>query len=186
MIDVTEEILHTLPAPNQILGEWKMYLRFLKSYFEKHGIERPVIVEIGTQSGAQKDHYEKFFDAVHIGIDISDKNGKPDILGDSHKPGTVSALRKMLDGRPINVLFLDGAHTYNDTVADYWAYGPMTKDVIALHDIRHEKEIGRLWGDLQAAEMGNPDLTFLSIGGWGKGWCELGIGIIAKQNKANL
>ena len=190
MIEVTEEILRTLPGPNQILGEWKLYLRFLRDYFTKHKIEKPVIVEIGTQNGAQKKHYEKFFDAVHIGIDIKIPDldfaaSKPDIVGDSHSPATKAALVRMLDGRAIDALFIDGAHTYNDTASDYYAYGPLCTGVIAFHDIRHEKEIGRLWRDLQAAEKGNRSLSFLSIGAWGNGWCELGIGIIAR-NKGEL
>ena len=186
MIDITDDALRALKGPNQILGEWKMYLQFLQNYCKQFSITNPVVVEVGTQYGHQKAHYEKFLDAVHIGIDISDKYAKPDILGDSHSPATVTALKKMLDGRAINFLFLDGAHTYADTVSDYYAYGPMATDVIAFHDIRHEKEIGKLWADLQTAEKGNGGLTFLSIGAWGNGWCELGIGLIVKHNKTEL
>jgi len=186
MIDITDEALRALKGPNQIAGEWKKYLVFLKEYFKAHNIVNPVIVEIGTQYGHQKAHYEKFLDAVHIGIDISDKLSKPDILGNSHKPATVAVLLKVLNGKTINVLFLDGAHTYADTYADYCTYGPLVTDIIAFHDIRHEKEIGQLWRDLQAAEKENKNLTFLSIGAWGNGWCELGIGLIVKCNKENL
>jgi len=186
MIDITDDALHALKGPNQILGEWKMYLQFLQNYCKQFNVSKPVVVEIGTQYGHQKAHYEKFLDAVHIGIDISDKYAKPDILGDSHKPSTVNALKKILDGRLINFLFLDGMHTYADTVSDYYAYGPMAMDIIAFHDIRHEKEIGQLWVDLQFAEKNNPALTFLSIGAWGNGWCELGIGLIVKHSKGEL
>jgi hypothetical protein len=59
-------------------------------------------------------------------------------------------------------------------------------DIIALHDIRHEKEIGILWKDLQAREKDNPDITFLGIGTWGRGWCELGIGVIIKHGKDEI
>jgi hypothetical protein len=110
-------------------------------------------------------------------MDVSDKYSKPDILGDSHDPKTVESLRVALKGRPINFLFIDGAHTYADAMLDYVTYGPMTLDVIAFHDIRHEKEIARLWADLKAAGTNE---KFLSIGGWGNGWCELGIGLVIK------
>lgn len=186
MIDVTDEALRTLKGPNQIAGEWKTYLQFLQNYCKQFGIVNPIVVEIGTQYGHQKKHYEKFLDAVHIGIDVSDKYSKPDILGDSHNPSTITVLKKLLNGRSLNFLFIDGNHTYLDAIADYYAYGPLTTDIIAFHDIRHEKEIGRLWADLQTAEKENPGLTFLSIGAWGNGWCELGIGLIVKRNKADL
>ena len=186
MVKITEAELQKLGGPNQILGEWKVYLRFLQSYCEEYEIENPVVVEIGTQYGRQKAHYERFLDAVHIGIDISDKLSKPDILGDSHSLQTVNELKKMLNGRAINFLFIDGKHTYADAIADYLIYGQLTNGVIAFHDIRHEKEINRLWRDLQVAEKDNPNVEFLSIGGWGNGWCELGIGLIVKRNKDTL
>ena len=186
MVEITGDELRKLRAPNQVPGEWKEYLMFLKEYCVGHKIANPLIVEIGTQYGGQKAFYERFLDAVHIGIDISDKLSKPDILGDSHRLGTMVALKKILNSRAVNVLFLDGAHTYADTVADYWAYSPLVTDVIVFHDIRHVKEIEELWMDIQMAEKDNPNVTFLSIGAWGRGWCELGIGLMVKRNKNEL
>jgi len=181
MNSITDEKLRDLKGPNQILGEWKAYLMFVQEYCKRHGITNPVVVEIGTQWGGQKVHYEYFLDATHIGIDVNDKLSTPSISGDSHSPLTINTLKEKLDGRTIDVLFLDAAHTYNDTMLDYLAYGPMTTGIIAFHDIRHEKEIGKLWENIQQAEKNNPDLEFYSIGAWGDGWCELGIGIIAKK-----
>lgn len=186
MIPVSELELSSMPGPNQIMGEWKTYLQFLQKYCKKFRIKNPIVVEVGVQMGKQKQHYEKFLDAIHIGIDIEEKYSKPDILGDSHNPDTVRKLKEVLNGRKINFLFLDGMHTYLDTIADYYAYGPMTKDVIAFHDIRHEKEIGRMWVDLQMANTNATDKSFISIGGVGNGWCELGIGVFVKRSKENL
>ena len=186
MEPITEETLKKLGGPNQILGEWKTYLRFLCGYCEEHGISNPTVVEIGTQNGRQKAHYVKFLDAVHIGIDVSNEWSKPDIVGNSHDPTTVGKLKNILGGKPINFLFIDGGHTYADAMADYLIYGPLVSDAIAFHDIRHEKEIAKLWQDLQVAEKDNQGLTFLSVGAWGNGWCELGIGIIVKKNKDSL
>ena len=179
------EIL-ALKGPNQIFHEWKGYLQFVQAYFMKCGIWHPVVVEIGVQMGRQKAHYEKFLDAIHIGIDISNKYGTPDILGDSHDPETVKKLREKLGGRPINLLFLDAMHTYADTLQDYETYGPMTSDIIAFHDIRHEAEIGRLWRDILIAGKGEKGLSFYTVGANGNGWCELGIGLIVKKGKDEL
>jgi hypothetical protein len=183
MIEITDDAMRILKGPNQIFGEWKGFLQFAQVYFKRRGIEHPVIVEIGTQNGHQKAHYEKFLDATHIGIDISDEWSKPDILGDSHAPETMSRLTENLAGREVNLLFIDAFHTYEDAKAEYEKYGPMVKDIIAFHDIRHERGIEKLWLELEAKEAGNRNLSFMTIGYWKEGWCELGIGVIVKCEK---
>lgn len=183
---ITDSAVRSLKGPNQIFYEWKDYLLFVKSYFEKRGILNPVVVEIGVQNGRQKPHYQKFLDAVHIGIDISDKFCKPDILGDSHAPETMAKLKEMLAGREINLLFIDACHTYEDAMAEYESYGPLSKDIIAFHDIRHILGIGKLWHDINYKERFNPNRTSFSIGGWGGGWCELGIGVIVKHPRSEI
>jgi len=186
MIKVTEAEVLSLKGPNQIFGEWKAYLQFIQTYCVKHGIVNPVVVELGAQYSRQKAHYERFLDAVHIGIDKSDQYSKPDILGNTHSPGTLDKLKALLGDRKINILFIDATHTYVDALADYLMYGPLVSDIIAFHDIRHEKEIGQLWADIQTSEKGNPNISFISIGAWANGWCELGIGIIVKRGNNEI
>jgi len=180
MIEITEEALRSMPAPNQILQDWKTYLHFLQGYCKENNITKPIVVEIGTQYGAQKVHYQKFLDAEHIGIDITgraSKHSQPDIVGNSHDPQVVKALTDKLAGRKINFLFIDGGHTYGDVACDWYAYSPLVSDVIALHDIRHEKDIGQFWQELIKAHRGS-GYKFIKIGAWGNGWCELGIGLV--------
>ena len=185
MVEITNQELKKLNGPNQVVSEWKEYLRFIQRFCKDNKIENPVVVEIGTHYGHQKAHYELFLNATHIGIDISNKLSKPDIHGDSHKIGTMTKLKEMLNGRSIDILFLDGAHTYHDTLTDYLAYGSLTTGIIAFHDIQHSEEIRRLWLDLNEAEKDNADVTFWSIGAWGNKWCELGIGMIVKGGGKN-
>ena len=186
MIEITEDAMRALKGPNQIFDEWQCFLQFSQAYFQHRKIEHPVVVEIGTQNGHQKAFYEKFLDAEHIGIDISDEWSRPDILGDSHAPETMAKLKERLAGRGINLLFIDAFHTYEAALAEYELYGPMTSDIIAFHDIRHEKGIERLWLELKAKEAGNRAMSFMTIGYWKAGWCELGIGVIAKCGKAEM
>jgi hypothetical protein len=187
MVEITDsEILALGQGPNQIYYEWKTFLQFIQEYFKKRGILNPVVVELGTQYGRQKAHYEKFLDAMHIGIDISDKSSKPDILGDTHSPETMIKLMELLGGKRINLLFIDATHTFKDVFMEYLFYGPLVDDIIALHDIRHEKEVGMLWEDLQKREKDNSNITFMSIGTWGRGWCELGIGVVIKHNREEI
>ena len=186
MIEITDDAMRVLKGPNQIFDEWKCFLQFAQVYFRARGIGHPVVVEIGTQNGRQKAHYEKFLDAEHIGIDITDEWSKPDILGDSHAPETMEKLKEQLAGRPINLLFIDAFHTEEAARAEYELYGPMAKDIIAFHDIRHERGIEKLWLDLRAKEAGNRNLSFMTIGYWKEGWCELGIGLIVKCDKETI
>jgi hypothetical protein len=186
MIEITDSELRSLRGPNQIFYEWKGYLQFVQLYFKHFKIACPLVVEIGTQAGSQKAHYERFLDATHIGIDISNEFSKPDILGDSHAPETMAKLKAILAGRPINLLFIDAFHTYEDAKAEYDHYGPLVIDIIAFHDIRHERGIEELWDEIKANEKQNRQLTFCEIGHWKNGWCELGIGIIVKRSRNEL
>lgn len=181
MVEINDKELGSMLAPNQIYGEWKSYLKLLKWFFDARNIVNPVIVEIGTQGGNQKAHYEKFFDAVHIGVDKSDKYSKPDILGDSHDPETMAKLKAMLGPSDVNVVFIDANHEYEDVKQDYETYGPLAHDIVALHDISGVKSVGKLWMEIREQEKNNTDIEFLTIGAMHKGWCELGIGIIKKQ-----
>lgn len=184
MLEICDKELKTLLAPNQIYGEWKTYLQILKWYFDARNIVNPVIVEVGTQAGRQKEHYEKFFDAIHIGIDKSDKYSKPDILGDSHDPETFAKLKERLGTQDVNIVFIDANHEYADVMKDYEMYGPLGQDIVALHDISGVKTVKQAWMEICEKEKNNTDIEFLSIGALHKGWCELGIGlIIKKQNR---
>jgi hypothetical protein len=181
MVEINDKELSTLLAPNQIYGEWKTYLKALKWFFDARNIVQPVIVEVGTQAGRQKEHYQTFFDAVHIGIDKSDKYSKPDILGDSHDQETLNKLKGLLGVRDVNVIFIDANHEYNDVKQDYEMYGPLAQDIIAFHDISGVKSVNKLWLEIIENEKNNSDIEFMSIGALHKGWCELGIGLIKKQ-----
>lgn len=59
------------------------------------------------------------------------------ILGNSQERGTVAQLDALLAGRPIDLLFIDGDHTYDGVKADYEMYGPLVRSggVIAFHDV---------------------------------------------------
>jgi hypothetical protein len=183
---VTDHALRSLKGPNQIFYEWKVFLQFAQTYFEALKVERPLVVEIGTQYGRQRAFYEKFLGATHIGIDISSELSEPTILGDSKDAKTLELLDICLDERKINLLFIDGDHSYEGVKQDYTIYSPLVTDIIAFHDIRHEKGIYKFWDELRTKEKDNPNLSFLSIGAYGSGWCQLGIGVIVKRGREEL
>jgi len=56
---------------------------------------------------------------------------------DSHAPKTLAKVRKILGGRPIDFLFIDGDHTLQGVKMDYDMYSSLVRPggVIAFHDI---------------------------------------------------
>lgn len=135
--------------PGQGALEWQLFLEFIEAYFKNRGVANPVVVEIGTRRNRQKAFYEQFLGAHHIGIDVSSHFAKPDILGDSKDPRTLKALKKMLNGAPINLLFIDGDHSYEGAKSDYEMYGPLVDNIIALHDISSlDHGVWKFWKEL--------------------------------------
>lgn len=160
--------------------EWQLFFEFIEAYFKNRKIERPIIVELGTAGNDQKKFYEKLLGARHIGINISDGKIKPDILGDTHNEKTLMILESMLDGKSINLLFIDAGHDYNDVKRDYEIYSPLTKNIIAFHDIMLQREEVRLfWKEIQETEQKYPKVA---IHRWSnRHKLIMGIGMILKE-----
>jgi hypothetical protein len=151
---------------NQHIPEFRTWLRLCAWYFQDIGVFKPVVVEIGILDGAQRRFYEQLLGAEYIGIDI-DPKAPADIHGDSSAPGTIAQLQQRLDDQPMDVLFIDGLHTYEGAKADLEAYGPLCRHIIGIHDIRTPKispqdtvNVIPLWAEIMAT---NKTDTILSI-----------------------
>ena len=119
-----------------------------------------VVLEIGTANGGSLFllAHSASEDAVVIGVDLpggpfggecsqpclrlirSFKRGKQKIFlvrSDSHRLETLSNIEDILDGRKIDVLFIDGDHSYEGVKKDYEMYRRLVeKDgIIIFHDI---------------------------------------------------
>ena len=169
----------------QDISEWKAYLEFVKGYFKNRAIAKPVVVEIGVMHNAQKPYYEELMDAEHIGVDIN-PNCVPDILGDSHKPQTMQELHRVLCGRKIDLLFIDGNHSYDNVKQDYDNYAPMTEHIVAFHDISASvnSDVRRFWQELSRANgylaiAFNQYNTAVSVAD--NKFIDMGIGLIIKR-----
>ena len=115
------------------------------------------IVEIGILRGGIISYFRGKVKQV-VGIDI--ENGKSDdvIIGDSHNIETMQKLLKRLTG-DIDVLFIDGDHSYKGVVRDFELYNPLVRKggIIGLHDILdsdyHRKlnmGVSTFWNELKA------------------------------------
>lgn len=126
-----------------------------------------VVVEIGTQRGGTHFVFANGLPTVEltVALDLVLRNRmrlrrfhRPDvdvrqIQGDSRSPLVWAELERMLAGRPIDVLMIDGDHTYFGATEDYRLYAPLVREggVIALHDIVPDQrlrtgEASATWG----------------------------------------
>lgn len=78
------------------------------------------------------------------------------VRGDSHKLDTINGLIAILEGRPIDFLFLDGDHTYEGVRKDLQMYGRLVREggMVALHDIvvtpyRDGCNVNKLWEEIK-------------------------------------
>jgi predicted O-methyltransferase YrrM len=91
--------------------------------------------------------YESFV-SDHQKIDL--------VRADSHKEETLFKIKKILNGRKIDFLFIDGDHTYDGVKSDFELYSPLVSvgGIVAFHDIAiHPKETGcdvnRFWNEIK-------------------------------------
>jgi len=178
--------------------EWKNFMEFVYGYFESRGITNPLVVEIGIWHGNQKKFYKQILNADHISIDIADTYCKPDILGNSNFQSTLNELKNKLNGRQIDLLFIDGFHTYEALKADYEMYSPLAKHLVIIHDIctvpipeaDRGQPIGvyKFWDELVKTNKKDTFITFhhhnngkSGIFTWKGAGREMGIGLIVKR-----
>jgi len=178
---------------SQSIPEWQAFLEYVHGYFLHRDIKRPIVLEIGTEDNYQRRFYEELLDAEYIGIDSNPKvKGEIDILGNSRDEAVVKEVKVRLASRRIDLLFLDGDHSYAGVKEDYEIYGPLTANLIALHDIFNTKidpnfppvETHKLWRELCKREKHYTLLSFHKQRAHERDpWVELGIGLVVKDGE---
>jgi len=107
-----------------------------------------VIVEIGSDVGGTLYAWRAAFATAHVaGISLPfgsystlaplNAHGATVIEADSHDPETRSRLVSWLAGKPIDVLFIDGDHSYEGVSLDFEMYAPLVRigGLVCFHDI---------------------------------------------------
>jgi cephalosporin hydroxylase len=103
------------------------------------------------------------------------------VVGDSHDPQIGQRIRRLLGGRAVDLLFVDGDHSYEGIRHDFADYTPLVRPggVVALHDIvpggpgKHGDPGGvpKFWQELKAVCV---DATEL-VEDWEWGSCGIGL-----------
>ncbi len=129
-------------------------------------LDPEVIVEIGSMDGGTLRAWQAIApdaDLVSISLTGGPYGGGsvPEGLADhhldqdSHKKSTLAALVRILDGRPIDFLFIDGDHSYEGVRQDFDMYSTLVRPggLIAFHDILASDapeggSVSQLWAEL--------------------------------------
>jgi predicted O-methyltransferase YrrM len=159
----------------QKLREFAGFVQYL------HQTERPMcVLEIGTLHGGTLWAWCQIatLDALVISIDLPGGafgGGYPEedasrlqayarggqnlrlIRADSHAAGTLNQVIAVLDDRPVDLLFVDGDHTYEGVRCDFELYAPLVRPggLFVVHDIlRHDEDpdcqVDAFWEEVSA------------------------------------
>jgi len=159
-----------------------------------------VILEIGTARGGTLFLFTRIADpeAVIISIDLpggpfgggypswriplykSFSKGEQKIYlirKDSHDPQTLRKIKRILGGKKIDLLFIDGDHTYKGVKMDFETYSPLVRKggIIAFHDIcphppETRCEVSRFWDEIKH-KYSHIEI----VEDWSQGWAGIGV-----------
>jgi predicted O-methyltransferase YrrM len=111
-------------------------------------LEPQIVVEIGSYAGGTLWAWSQIAPRVYA-VDLpptgtyastgteQQAHGTGMVFGDSHDDLTLETLEGLLQGAPVDVLFIDGDHSVSGVKADHEMYGPLVRPggLIAFHDI---------------------------------------------------
>jgi predicted O-methyltransferase YrrM len=106
------------------------------------------------------------------------------LRADSHASSTIARVAALLRERPLDLLFIDGDHSYDGVKADFDSYAPFVRPggVIAFHDIvpGQPSDVGgvpRFWQELKSRWQTAEIVEDWGQGGYGIGYATLpGVG----------
>ncbi len=97
------------------------------------------------------------------------------LRSDSHSPETAESIMKLLAGNPLDLLFIDGDHTFEGVRSDFEVYSPLVKPggMVAFHDIVE----GPMAGGVHRFWLGLRDRYRHKefVENWSQGSCGLGL-----------
>ena len=95
--------------------------------------------------------------------------------GDSHNSTIIENLHHILNGQPVDFLFLDGDHTYSGVKQDHESFAPLVRvgGLVAFHDIQPiddgRTEVPRYWREIRDSVRGSEWIGSANQKGYGIG-----------------
>jgi predicted O-methyltransferase YrrM len=73
------------------------------------------------------------------------------IRDDSHDLAVLAHVAKLVGDRGLDLLFIDGDHSYNGVKSDFEMYGSLVNPagLIAFHDIDYSRDVRQLWDEIK-------------------------------------
>ena len=165
-------------------------LIMLVDWLEQVGVRLATVLEIGSYTGGSTAFFCTLATERVVSIDLPDAVGCGPtmlqsyqrnhalatrfphfrgIIGDSHDSETFVSVKSALDGRPVDLLFIDGDHSELGVTSDCAMYGALVRPggVIAFHDIATTLDprcegIVAFWN-----KLGGPKVEFHIEATWG-------------------
>ena len=173
ILDFAFTFAHGFLRPGQVRSEIREAVEVIEAFQPK------VLVEIGTAGGgnlfllSRAAHANAYLASVDLPAGhwgggyqawkipvfrrLLLKEQRADFLrADSHDPSTLEELTRLLQGKLIDVLFIDGDHSYAGVRQDFELYSKLVRPggLVFFHDIAHHRpsdncHVDQLWAELR-------------------------------------